>query len=133
MKGLSRALLPALGVLATAATISDVIVTSGRQHRLLVRPASDVALRVRRRHLWAGAGREVQPARRAGARAGLKKRPVIRLGGGPMAVAGGRGAASTPRDFLNPCTPQRRPLATAGQLFVRRQSSTAPMGVDTSS
>jgi len=37
-----------------------------RQHRMLVRPASDVALRVRRCHLRAGAGRGVQPARWAG-------------------------------------------------------------------
>jgi len=40
---------------------------AGRQHRVLVRAASDVALRVRRCHVRAGARREVPPARQAGA------------------------------------------------------------------
>jgi len=38
-----------------------------RKHRVLIRPASDVALRVRRGHVLPGAGRTVRSARRAGA------------------------------------------------------------------
>ena len=44
---------------------------AGRNRGVLVRPASDVALRVRRSHLRAGAGRRVQLAARAGAGARL--------------------------------------------------------------
>ena len=41
---------------------------AGRQHRMLVRAASNLAVRVRRSHVRAGACRRLQPAQRASAR-----------------------------------------------------------------